>query len=89
MSYVVTIFSLDLMRYPSTHICSFSSPEDRTYRPKACKIHAYSLKIHFTCQQMSCLLISNANKVAVYDLAYTTQCNESWLMATSPLIWMT
>ena len=89
MSYVVTIFSLDLMRYPSTHICPFSSPEDCTYRPKACKIHAYSLKIHFTCQQMSYLLISNANKLAVYDLASTTQCNESWLMATSPLTWMT
>ena len=82
MSYAILILSLDLMRYPSTDICSFSSPEDRTYRPKACKIHAYRLKIHLACQQMSYLLIFNANKVAVYDLAYTTQCDKSWLMAT-------
>ena len=82
---IFTIFSLDLMRYPSTDICLFSCPEDRTYRPKACKIHAYRLKIHLTCQQMSYLLISNANKIAVIELAYRTQCNQSWLMATSPV----
>ena len=77
INYAITILSLDLITYPSTDICSPSRPVDRSDRPKAFRIRAYKLKIHFTSQQISYLPILNANRVAAYDLPNTTQFNKS------------